>query len=116
MGYQSDRVNEDIKRELTAILRRVKDPRVTGLLSIVRVDVAGDLSFADVRVSAVEGLEAAQRAVEGLTAAAGFIRRELGAALELRHVPQLRFAADDSIAYGAHISKTLRDLGVTPDE
>ena len=109
-SYRSDRNSEDIRRELTAILRTVKDPRVTGLISIVRVDVAGDLGSAKVFVSSMEGLDSAKQAVKGLSSAAGYMRRELGKALRLRTVPELRFVADDSIEYSAGIAKTLADL------
>lgn len=110
-SYRSDRAGEDILRELTAILRTVKDPRVTaGLLSIVRVDIDNEMAVAKVYVSAMEGIDTAKTAVKGLTSAQGYIRRELGHALHLRHVPELRFIADDSIAYSAHIAKTLNDL------
>ena len=109
-SYRMDRTSEDIKRELTAILRTVKDPRVTGLVSIVRVEVTSDMSYAKVYVSAMEGLEAAKAAVKGLVSAQGYIRRELGAALHLRHVPELRFVPDDSIAYSADIARKLNSL------
>lgn len=110
-GYRMDRTSEDILRELTAVFRTVKDPRVANtMLSIVRVDVTSDLSYATVNVSAMEGLEAAQNAVKGLQSAQGYIRRELGAALKLRHVPELRFVADGSIEYSARIAKKLQDL------
>ncbi len=110
-GYRMDRTGEDIMRELTAILRTVKDPRVTaGLISIVRVDVTRDLSYATVYVSAMDGLDAAKAAVKGLVSAAGYMRRELGNALKLRHVPELHFVADDSIAYSARIAQTLSEL------
>ena len=107
-SYRSDRTSEDIMRELTAILRTVKDPRVAGhLLSIVRVDVTRDMSYATVFISAMEGFDTAKTAVKGLSSAAGYMRRELGNALSLRHTPELRFVADDSIAYSAGISATL---------
>lgn len=109
-SYRSDRTNEDIRRELTAILRTVKDPRVSGLISIVRVEVAGDMGSARVYVSSMEGLDSAKQAVKGLTSAAGYMRRQLGLALRLRAVPELRFVADDSIEYSAGIAKTLNDL------
>ncbi len=103
-------------RELTAILRTVKDPRVTSsMLSIVRVDVTADMSYAKVYVSAMEGLDAAKNAVKGLTSGQGYIRRELGSALHLRHVPELRFVADNSIEYSANIAKTLSDLERSTD-
>lgn len=109
-SYRTSRNSEDIRRELTAILRTVKDPRVTGLISIVRVDVAGDMGSAKVYISSMDGLEAAKQAVKGLTSAAGYMRRQLGLALRLRNVPELHFVADDSIAYSAGIAKTLADL------
>ncbi len=109
-SYRMDRTSEDIRRELTAILRTVKDPRVSGLVSIVRVEVSSDLSYAKIYISSMDGLDAAKTAVKGLTSAGGYIRRELGAAMRLRHLPELRFIADDSIAYSAHIAQTLHDL------
>ena len=110
-SYRMDRTSEDILRELTAILRTVKDPRVTGsLLSIVRVDVSRDLSYATVYVSSMNGMDAAKEAVKGLKSAAGYMRRELGHALQLRYTPELRFVADDSIAYSAGIAATLNRI------
>lgn len=110
-GHRNDRTTEDIMRELTAILRTVKDPRVSGtMLSIVRTEVTNDLSYATVYVSSMDGMDAAKNAVKGLRSAAGYMRRELGAALKLRHVPELRFVADDSIAYSAHLSDAFRSL------
>ena len=115
-GYRMDRTGEDIMRELTAILRTVKDPRVSGLISIVRAEVTRDMSYATVYISSMDGIEAAKNAVKGLTSAAGYMRRELGAALKLRHVPELRFVADDSIAYSSKIAQTLRDLQTEGDQ
>lgn len=110
-NYRLDRISEDIMRELTAILRTVKDPRVTGsMISIVRVDVTRDMAYATVHVSSMSGLEAAREAVKGLKSAAGYMRRQLGAALDLRYTPELRFAADDSIEYSANIAATLNRI------
>lgn len=110
-GHRSDRIAEDIMRELTAILRTVKDPRVSGtMLSIVRTEVTNDLSYATVFVSSMDGMETAKNAVKGLRSAAGYMRRELGTALKLRHVPELRFVADDSIAYSAKLAATFNSL------
>lgn len=112
-GYKTDRVAEDIKREIIAIIRdEIKDPRVQGkLLTVVRVEVSGDLSYAKAYISAMEGLETAQEAVKGLKNAAGYIRREVGQALRLRKTPEIRFVADDSIEHGMSIAKMLKDLG-----
>ena len=88
-------------------MREVKDPRVSCLLSIVKVDVSGDLSYATVYVSAIEGYESTVNSVKALKNASGFLRRELGARLKLRKVPELRFVADDSIEHSANISKII---------
>ena len=114
-SYKLNRTSEDILRELTAILRTVKDPRVNGpqgagMLSIVRVEVTNDMSYATVYISSMDGLEAAKEAVRGLKSAAGYMRRELGQALHLRHVPELRFVADSSIEYSVNIYKKLEEL------
>ena len=113
-GHRIERTTEDIRRELTAIFRELKDPRVTqAFLSVVRVEVTNDLSYCTVKVSAMEGLDSAKQAVKGRKSASGFIRRELGHRLRLRHVPQLIFEATDSIEYSANISRILGSLDIT---
>ncbi|HBG55728.1 MAG TPA: 30S ribosome-binding factor RbfA [Ruminococcaceae bacterium] len=109
-GHRLGRITEDIKRELTAIFRKLKDPRVQGLISIVRVEVSGDLSYCTVYISAMEGMERAKDAVAGLKSASGFIRHELGSRLPLRKVPELSFRATDSIEYSANISRIIDEL------
>ena len=115
-NHKLGRTTEDIKRELTAIFRELKDPRVTScFLSIVRVEVTNDLSYCKVYISALEGLEKAKEAAKGLRSAAGFIRRELGLRLRLRHVPELIFTPTDSIEYSAEISRILHSLDIKED-
>ncbi|MBO4733925.1 MAG: 30S ribosome-binding factor RbfA [Clostridia bacterium] len=97
-GYKINRVTSDIQLCLSELLREVKDPRVSKLLSIVKLDVSGDMSYAAVYVSAIEGGEATAESVKALNkSACGFLRRELGSRMKLRKVPQLRFIADNSI-------------------
>ena len=110
-SHKMGRTTEDIRREISAVLRELKDPRVSGcLLSVVRVEVTNDLSYCTEYVSAMEGMDAANNAVKGLKSAAGYIRREIGARLKLRHVPEMIFKATDSIEYSANISRILNDL------
>lgn len=110
-SYKLGRTTEDIRREVSAILRELKDPRVSGcMLSVVCVEVTNDLSYCTVYVSAMEGMETAENAVKGLKSAAGYVRRELGNRLKLRHVPEMIFKATDSIEYSANISRILHDL------
>lgn len=111
-GYRKDRVAEDIKREIIAITRELKDPRVQAMLTVVRVELSSDASFAKVYISAMEGIDTAKVAVKGMTAATGYIRRELGTRLPLRITPELKFIADNSIEYGMGITKILNDLKV----
>ena len=117
MGHKIERTTEDIKRELTAIFRELKDPRVKdAFISIIRVDLTNDLSYCTVYVSAMEGLDRCKLACRGLDNASGFIRRELGIRLKLRHVPALIFTASDSIEYSANISRILNDLHIDEEK
>ena len=110
-GYRTDRVSEDIKRELAITIRELKDPRVAGkLLTVVNVEVSSDNSYAKVYISAFDGLETAKNAVKGLESATGFIRREIGKRLHLRKTPELKFIADDSIATGMAITGIMKTL------
>ena len=102
-------INEEIQRELADQLRHLKDPRVSsGMVSVTRVDTTGDLRYARVYVSALDKSQE-KEILKGLKSASGFLRRELGRALQLRYTPELQFIADDSIQYGAHILEVLRD-------
>ena len=105
------RINEEIQRELSDQLRRLKDPRVsaTGMVSITRVDTTGDLRYARIYISTLDKTRETE-VLKGLKSAAGFLRRELGRALQLRYTPELQFIADDSIANGAHILEVLRKV------
>ena len=110
-GYRIDRVSEDIKREIIAIVRELKDPRVLDkMLTVVRVEVSSDASYAKVYIRALEGLDTAKEAVKGLKSATGYVRREVGKRLHLRKTPELVFIADDSIEHGMNIVKIMDDL------
>ena len=105
------RINEEIQRELADQLRRLKDPRVAqvGMVSITRVDTTGDLRYARVYISVLDKTQE-KDVLKGLKSAAGFLRRELGRALQLRYTPELQFIPDDSILHGAHILEVLRQV------
>jgi len=104
------RVNEEIQRELAALIPAVKDPRVAnaGMISVTAVETTQDLKYAKIFVSVLDKSASAQ-ALKGLKSASGWLRRELGRALNLRHTPELSFVRDDSIDQGAHILDMLRD-------
>ncbi|MBQ7106172.1 MAG: 30S ribosome-binding factor RbfA [Clostridia bacterium] len=109
-GYKLGRITSDIKVTLSDILRDVKDPRVSKLLSVVKVDVSNDLSYASIYVSAIEGMDKTEESVKALKNAAGYIRRELGARMKLRKVPELKFIADNSIEKSSEISKIIESF------
>lgn len=115
-GYRIDRITEDIKRELIAILREVKDPRVDSMLSVVKVDVSSDLSCCKVYISSLGGIESAKESVKGLRSAGGFIRKRLGTQLHIRKTPELTFIADDSIEKGFELFNKLSELKGTQDD
>ena len=105
------RINEEIQRQISADIRRLKDPRVSGsgMVSVTRVDTTGDLRYAKIYVSVLDKSQE-KEVLKGLKSAGGFLRRELGSALGLRYTPELIFEADDSIAYGAHILEVMHDV------
>ena len=114
-NYRRGRINEEMQKELTMILRRVKDPRVSeAFISITAADCTPDLKFAKIYYSVMGGDK--KEVGKGLKAAAGFIRRELANSLNLRITPELTFIADDSVAYGAHIASILNKLDIKPEE
>ncbi|NLZ93725.1 MAG: 30S ribosome-binding factor RbfA [Firmicutes bacterium] len=105
------RVAEEIKREISDIIRHdVKDPRVTGMISVTGVDITRDLSHAKVFVSIFGSDEEQQITLAALTKATGFIRSEIGKRIRLRHTPELTFQLDRSISYGAYINDVLRKI------
>ena len=101
-------INEAIQRALSELIRTVKDPRVTGLISVTRVATTNDLKYAKVYISVLDKSNADQ-VIKGLKSAAGYLRHELGRAVDLRSTPELTFVRDDSIDHGAHILSILRD-------
>ena len=111
------RINEDIQRELSALIRTLKDPRVSqvGMVSVIRVDTTGDLRYARIYISVLDKNQE-KDVMKGLKSASGFLRRELARSMQLRYTPELKFIADDSIQQGAHILEILRDPNLVKPE
>ena len=113
---RSGRINEEIQKELSNLIRNLKDPRVQDtMISITHVETTPDLRWAKVYVSFLQEDKAAD-AMKGLKSAGGYLRRELGRALNLRYTPELNWALDDSITYGAKMMKLINSLEVKKDE
>ena len=110
------RINEEIQKELASLIRNLKDPRVQDtMISITRVETTPDLRYAKVYVSFLQEQRAAD-ALKGLKSAGGYLRRELGRALNLRYTPELMWALDDSITYGARMLELINSLEVKHDD
>ncbi|HIR51373.1 MAG TPA: 30S ribosome-binding factor RbfA [Candidatus Avoscillospira avicola] len=110
------RINEELQRELSDLIRALKDPRVQqSMISVTKVEATGDLRYAKVYISVLDK-DKARETLKGLKSAGGFLRREIAARLQLRYTPELVFVEDDSIAYGARMFDLLKSLEIREDE
>ena len=111
-----NRINEEIQKELSSLLRTVKDPRIQDtMISITRVETTPDLRYTKVYVSFLQE-EKVKDAMVGLKSAAGYLRRQLGQNLQLRYAPEIVWSLDDSITYGARMLGLINSLGVKHDD
>ncbi|MEG1931932.1 MAG: 30S ribosome-binding factor RbfA [Pygmaiobacter sp.] len=104
------RLAEDMKREIIDILGHMKDPRVQGFLTVMRVEVTADLDNARVFISVLGDEDAANQAIVALNHAAGHVRSEIAKRMHIRKSPAFRFVRDDGAAYAAHINKIIGEL------
>ncbi|GFN36453.1 30S ribosome-binding factor RbfA [Tepidimicrobium xylanilyticum] len=106
-----NRISEEIKKVVSELIsREIKDPRVNPMTSIVDVKVTNDLSYANIYVSVLGDKEAKNDTITGLNNAKGFIRKEMGRRIDLRHVPEINFHLDESIEQGLYISKLIDEV------
>jgi len=105
------KINEEVKKELSDIIRTLKDPRIPIMTSVVTVNVTPDLRFAKAYISVFGDDETKKKAIAALKNSAGFVRREIGRRINLRYTPQFVFELDSSIEHGAKINQLLHDVG-----
>ena len=111
------RLAQDMKREVIAIIGRLKDPRLEGgLLTVTRLDVTPDLDVAKVYVSVMGREDGAKPAIEALNRASGHVRTEVSKKMHIRKAPRFIFVEDDGAAYAAHINELLRSLNISGDQ
>lgn len=103
-----DKINEEVRRELSTVIRELKDARIPMMTSVVAVHVTNDLRYAKAYISVMGSEEEQKKAIEGLKSAAGFVRREMGRRVDLRYTPEFIFELDKSIEHGAHIDALLK--------
>ncbi len=110
-SIKNTRINEEVLRELSNILRGdIKDPRVSPLCSVVAVEVAPDLKTAKVYISVLGDKKAQADTMEGLKSSAGYIRKKLALNINLRNTPEIHFILDQSIEYGVRMSKMIDEV------
>ena len=105
-----NRINEELKRELSQIINyELKNPNVTGMISVTRAKITPDFKYAKVYVSILNSKNT-QKTMEGLKESSGFIRSQIAKTINLRITPELVFELDDSLDYGERIDSILKDL------
>ena len=109
-SIKNTRVNTEVERELSNIIRTLKDPRVAPWTSVVAAEVAPDLKTCKVYISVLGDKEAQDATIQGLKSAEGYIRRELAGTLNMRNTPQITFIPDQSIEYGVNMSKKIEEV------
>lgn len=114
-SFRIDRISEEVRHAIDAIIREMNDPRICGTYCVTHADVTRDLRFAKVYVSVLED-DKADDMIKALKKAAGFIRRELSFRVDLRYTPELLFERDRNIAYGVHIAQVLKEVAPKEDE
>ena len=107
---RTDRISEEIKKELSNIIRELKDPRIPLMTSVVSVSVTNDLRYAKAYISIMGNEDEKKDAIKGLQSAAGYIRREIGNRVNIRCVPEFTFCIDTTIEYGARINDLLHSV------
>ncbi len=116
-AIRQDRLNEEIKKAVSEVIREMKDPRISPMTTITQAEVTNDLKHAKLMVSIYEADEQVRKAsVDALNHAAGFITRELGHRMQIRRLPTLKFILDTSIEYSVHIARILDTLHVEKQE
>ncbi|MCR5104137.1 MAG: 30S ribosome-binding factor RbfA [Eubacterium sp.] len=110
-SYRGQRVNSDVQRVLSEIIRfEVKDPRISELVSVVKCDVTNDLKECKCYVSVLGSEDAGEETLKGLNSANGFIRKRLAESLNLRYTPAIEYRLDKSIEYGVMMSKKIDSI------
>lgn len=109
-SVKNRRINDEVMRELTQIIRTIKDPRVSPMTSVMHVDVAGDLKTCKIRISVMGSEEDQQNTLKGLQSAKGYIRSELARTINLRNTPELTFILDNSIEYGVTMGHRIDEI------
>jgi ribosome-binding factor A len=112
---RTDRIEEEIKKIVSHVISyELKDPRLTGLISVTKVEVTKDLKYCKIFISTINSKDN-NEVIEGLKASSGYVRREIGKNIRMHSTPEVKFELDNSIEYGAHIQNVLNNLNIKQD-
>ena len=110
-NFNIKRLSEDIRREISAAVSGVKDPRVAdGFVTVTRCELTNDMSYCKVWVACMGGSERTAKAVEGMKAASGYFKKQIAGAVRMRKIPELIFQPDNSLEYSEHIEDIIAHL------
>ena len=113
---RTDRIEEEIKKVVSRLIDQgLKDPRLTGLISVTKVEVTKDLKYCKIYVSMLGSKDQAA-AMEALKSSAGYVRREVGANVRMFATPEIKFELDDSMEYGNYMNEKIRSLNISKEE
>jgi len=106
-----NRISEEVKKVVSELIQNeIKDPRINGMPSVNKVSVTKDLRFAKIYISVLGSEEDKESTIEGLQSAKGFVRKEIGSRINLRHVPEPIFMLDESIEQALYMSKLIEEV------
>ena len=118
-SIKNTRINGEVMKELSLIIREeIKDPRIHMMTSVTAVEVAPDLKTCKAYISVLGNEKEKSYTIAGRRSAEGYVRRQLAKRLNLRNTPEIQFRLDESIAYGVHMSRIIREVnqGISESE
>ncbi|MBU3180964.1 30S ribosome-binding factor RbfA [Clostridium psychrophilum] len=111
VSYRNGRINEEIKKDVSnTIQNKIKDPRLSAMVSVTKVDTTKDLSYTKVYVSIFGNELAKKETIKALKSSAGLIRKEIGIHVKLRHVPQVIIEIDETIERAMHMENIFHQI------
>ena len=110
MNRRITRINDEIKEQTALLIRDLKDPRLTSMITVVKVDTTQDLKYCKVYVSIMGSDKEKNDTMEALKSSAGFVKKQLAHAVNLRQTPELTFILDESLDHAMRINSILKDL------
>lgn len=109
--YRGNRINEEMRKEISSIIQNdIRDPRLTAMISVTKVDVTKDLRYAKVYISLFGNEDSKKGTLDALKSSSGFIRREIGHRINLRYTPEIIIELDNTIEHGMHIDSLLQQI------